>query len=615
MLYVGGAEVGKARRELVEQHGRPVHASTPDDGGRRGARPSKERERAVRRGVAVALLLLGLAAGVFFIALPGPEPVRASHPEGVIYVDRDAVGANDGSTWANAFTNLQAALEHATSGDEIWVAEGVYTPTFQLENGVAIYGGFAATETMRAERDWVANVTVLSGDLGGDDRTDANGVVTDSTSIVGANSPHVVTSEGTDGTAVLDGVTVTAGQALEPGEEYGEGGGLTNNAGSPTLTNVIFSGNWAEYGGGMASDGGSPMLTNVTFSGNAAEDVGGAMFVDGANLTLTNAGRFGNNAPSLGAGIAQYSGTMTLTNSIFSGNWSGLGGGIATTGVTTLIHVTVFANTGGGLLDESSTGTTVRNSVFWQNHGGEIVTTVVDPTVEYSLVEFGYPGTGNINADPRFVDVAGADDEIGTVDDDLRLQPGSPAIDAAPCEISTDMDGNPRPGVGSSFCDMGAYETQGVSADLAISKSARRVTARPGESVTYTLVYSNVGSARADGVVITDIVPIAVTGASYSSSGATITPTGSSQWIWQVADLAPGAGGTITITGTLDPSVANGTIIDNEASINAQGEDASPDDNRSAASVVVMAGGNKLYLPLLVRQPQAVPADSATRGP
>ena len=79
----------------------------------------------------------------------------------VIYVDADAAGANNGSNWTDAYTDLQDALGAAAEGDEMWVAEGMYKPTsgsdrtisFDLVSGVALYGGFNGTEATRDERD------------------------------------------------------------------------------------------------------------------------------------------------------------------------------------------------------------------------------------------------------------------------------------------------------------------------------------------------------------------------------------------------------------------------------------------------------------------------------
>ena len=96
----------------------------------------------------------------------------------VIYVRGAASGANNGTSWADAYVSLQSALAAGQSGDEIWVAAGIYKPaaangprsaSFEMHSGVAIYGGFAGTETQLEQRDYVANVTTLSGDLNGND--------------------------------------------------------------------------------------------------------------------------------------------------------------------------------------------------------------------------------------------------------------------------------------------------------------------------------------------------------------------------------------------------------------------------------------------------------------
>src|SRR5690349_8828972 len=116
-------------------------------------------------------LAAGLIALSALAALGAPPAARAA---GVIYVRAGASGANSGSSWANAYTSLANALSAASSGDQIWVAAGTYTPTdgsdrtasFTLENGVAVYGGFAGTETLLSQRDWNTNITTLSGDIG-----------------------------------------------------------------------------------------------------------------------------------------------------------------------------------------------------------------------------------------------------------------------------------------------------------------------------------------------------------------------------------------------------------------------------------------------------------------
>jgi hypothetical protein len=123
-----------------------------------------------------------------------------------------STGANNGTSWADAFQGvdgIQAGLTAAVSGDEVWVAQGLYKPTatltrtiaINLKAGVSIYGGFAGTETALAQRDFVANVTILSGDLAGND---GSSVFTD-------NSIHVLNGVSAPASAVIDGFTVTGG--------------------------------------------------------------------------------------------------------------------------------------------------------------------------------------------------------------------------------------------------------------------------------------------------------------------------------------------------------------------------------------------------------------------
>jgi hypothetical protein len=100
------------------------------------------------------------------------------HAQRIWHVKGDAAGANNGTNWHDAFTDLHDALGAAKSGDEVWIARGTYTPdrgtkdrtmSFHMVSGVGLYGGFAGWETGRDDRDWKNNETILSGDLNGDD--------------------------------------------------------------------------------------------------------------------------------------------------------------------------------------------------------------------------------------------------------------------------------------------------------------------------------------------------------------------------------------------------------------------------------------------------------------
>jgi hypothetical protein len=431
-----------------------------------------------------------------------------------LYVDGDASGANDGLSWANAFTDLQSALTFADAGDEIWVAEGTYKPTsgtdrsatFQLKSGVGLYGGFAGTETSRDQRDWVAHPTLLSGDIGAvDDGSD--------------NSYHVLTGSGTDATAILDGFTVTGGHANGGSWPDFVGGGMYNDSGSPTLTNVTFSGNVANNdGGGMGNNNSSPRLTNVTFSGNSAGNDGGGMGNNNSSPTLVNVTFSGNSAsndgggmgnsdgsPTLvnvtfsgnsanndGGGMGNSDGSPTLTNVTFSGNSATYGGGMGNSdGSPTLVNVTFSGNsaTYGGGMGNNNSSPRLTNCILWGNsasNGAQIDNDSSTPAIGYSLVQgsggsgaswdssLGTDEGGNIDADPKFLDPDGPDDIVGTLDNDLHLRGTSPAIDAGdnsavPGDILDldgdgttaeklpfDLDGYPR--IINGIVDMGACE-------------------------------------------------------------------------------------------------------------------------------------------------------------
>ncbi len=262
---------------------------------------------------------------------PGPK---------TLCVDLSAVGTNTGDSWTNAFISLQSALAAAVDGDTIHVANGTYKPTattdrtlaFVLRNSVGVYGGYAGYGAADPDaRDIAANVTILSGDIGTIGNAD--------------NSYHVVVGNGTTATAVLDGFTITAGNAngrtfQSDSFPTDSGGGMCNSGGSPTVTNCTFIGNSASGessygGGGMYNYYASPTLTNCTFSGNSVSGTyrsGGGMCNLSSSPKLTNC-TFSSNSASSGGGMYNVSSSSSpsLINCTFSGNSasgeSGYGGG------------------------------------------------------------------------------------------------------------------------------------------------------------------------------------------------------------------------------------------------------------------------------------------------
>lgn len=266
-------------------------------------------------------------AGILSIALgfsgTMPVPVRAA--PGVVYVRAGANGADDGSSWEDAYTDLQAALADAESGDEIWVAEGTYTPTpgtdrtatLKLEAGVALYGGFAGGETTRGQRRWETNITILSGDIG------TSGDSSD-------NSYHVVTGSGTDETARLDGFVITGGKADGSAPEQDLGAGMFTKNGRPTLAHCTFSGNSAHEGAGMYNWYSDPTLTDCTFSGNFADWYGGGMYNHRySGPSLTDCIFSDNTSGYYGAGMYNASNSdPRLTRCTFEGNIAGYGSGM-----------------------------------------------------------------------------------------------------------------------------------------------------------------------------------------------------------------------------------------------------------------------------------------------
>ncbi|MFQ5501979.1 MAG: right-handed parallel beta-helix repeat-containing protein [Phycisphaerae bacterium] len=441
------------------------------------------------------------------------------HPVNVFCVKKGAMGTNDGTDWTNAYTDLQVALTAAAGSGgmitEIWVSEGIHTPagpsgdravTFQLLDGVALYGGFSGTEMTRDERDPALHVTLLSGDLNGDDETGGD---------KSENSYHVVTGSGIMDTAntLLDGFVITGGNAdgLIPDDRgggmyiasgnptlksclfiensaTGTGGGLfnmtsspsmidcafnQNSAGSngggifnelvsnppiinctfsgnsasgsgggifnrinsnPLMMDCIFDGNFAISGGGLSNFTSAPILSRCTFTGNTAVTNGGAIDNKNSNMIVSHCRFSMNDAQGLGGAIYDFLSSPLVTNCLFNANTAGSGAGIynnfsSSPVISNSTFIENAANFGGGLFNNSGCSPSVTNCILWNNAGGAIAGSGV-PNVSFSSVEGGFTGISNSDTDPMFMNRQGVDGIAGTQDDDLRLMPGSPAIDS-----------------------------------------------------------------------------------------------------------------------------------------------------------------------------------------
>jgi uncharacterized repeat protein (TIGR01451 family) len=149
-------------------------------------------------------------------------------------------------------------------------------------------------------------------------------------------------------------------------------------------------------------------------------------------------------------------------------------------------------------------------------------------------------------------------------------------------------DGRPEVVVANSDSDSASILWQAVNAaDLRLVKRVLPPSVAPGGAVTYTLVYSNSGVITATAVLLSDSIPVSVTNTAVTATGATLVPVGGSRYIWQVADLAPGQGGVITITGVLSQALAGGAIITNTALITSTTADQNLADNAGAAAVTL----------------------------
>ncbi len=385
----------------------------------------------------------------------------------VIYVDADANGLNDGSSWSNAYRYLQDALADANTAAkpvEIRVAQGIYKPdqgagitpgdrtvAFQLISGVSLKGGyFGTSETEPNDRGIELHETILSGDLAANDIDVKDPYYLHNDPCRSENSFHVVTGTNIDENVFLDGFTIYGGNSKLTMEL--RGGGIYNYESEPTITNCTFSSNsyaamfnyrslptligcrfignaggcirnnesvstikncvfQANYDNGIYNENSNSTVSNCVFNGDWGF-CGGGMWNNSGNSIVSGCLFTGNRVSRYGGAILNE-GSLMINNCAFFGNSADRGGGIENRNYLRISKCTFVGNRGGGICNQGFTQTS--DCIFWGNtpyqlfgHNPELL------IANYSDVQDGWPGEGNMDMDPCFIKLGYWDDPCNT---------------------------------------------------------------------------------------------------------------------------------------------------------------------------------------------------------
>ena len=401
------------------------------------------------------------------VAVVGLMAVGAGAAQaGTVFVSTAGNDASDGLSWGTAKLTVQAGLNAAGSGDQVWVAAGTYVQCITLKTGVGLYGGFVGTETDLSQRNWVGNVTILDGNQAGSVVTGPAGAATDTR---------------------IDGFTIRNGKGtvVSTSDSHGwYGGGIYCKSSSPTIANNTITGNSvSSCGGGIYCSLSSPAIANNTIASNSASSSGGGIYCSSSSPTIR-----GNKITGcISGGIACVTSSSpfiaynTISANIFDGidcsssspaivsNFITDNGGVGincNASSPTITNCTITGNTSGGGIYAVSSSPVVANTIVAFNSPGIYKAGSGTMSLRYNCVYgnvgYNYSGqpdptgsNGNLSVDPRLANVSYGNSHI---------QPDSPCVDAGDDTVVqagwTDVDGQAR--IAGSHVDIGADESDGT---------------------------------------------------------------------------------------------------------------------------------------------------------
>lgn len=414
----------------------------------------------------------------------------------VWYVDASS-GDDDknGTSWADAKATIQGAIDAAGSGHSIWVTGGHFrlSRSIAINKSLRIYGGFAGNEERLLDRRLVDAYSIISNRNDGTRNRcfEIEGdiaVIIDGFIVTGGGGQAYggggIYAHGTE--AALVEFSIANCLFVENSVDFNDtnidtgGGALLIEYGRATIVACAFISNHAHNGGAISNYYSTIRVVSSFFIGNNVQDAdyyiaprfGGAIYnVNADGVSISNC-YFAQNIASRGGAVANEHTTGTvIRNSIFWNNDVfqdrgdlGYGGGIHSRGGDLTVTNCTFsgnsAENGGGAISVAGTHVRIFNSILWNNSGTEnefeIVTREAQLYVSFSDIRGGYPGRGNIDADPLF---------LSAVNGDLRLSSQSPCIDngneRAPHLPPTDFEGQRR--VIGRRVDIGADEFAGTA--------------------------------------------------------------------------------------------------------------------------------------------------------